>query len=125
MRENNGLRTDEGIETVIASIDTVQAYTPHPPIVHACRSLRALLRLRGILARLRNSRAVFLKQLLAAFFRSRNGQPETKPSNKLSEIRWPPLDVATNAPFALDENARSVFVPNGFCCKVVINFRGN
>ena len=35
---------------VIVSIDTVQAYTSHPPIIRAYCSLRFLLSLRGILA---------------------------------------------------------------------------
>ena len=120
--KDNGRRTDEGMGTVIASIDTVLMYTLHPPVIRAYCSLRALLRLRGVLACLGNSRPVLFKKLLAAFFRSRDRELETEPGDKLCEVSGPSLDIATNTPLALNENARSVLVANGFRSKVVVNF---
>ena len=111
------------VGTVIASIDTAPAYTSHPPVIRAYCSLRALLRLRGVLPSLGNCRPVLLEKFLAALFRSRNGQLETEPGDKLSEVSRPPLDVATNTPFALNENARPVFVANGLSGKVVVDLR--
>ena len=98
-------------------------YTPHPPIIRAYCSLRALLSFRGVFACLRNSRAVFLKKLLTPLFSSGHRQLETEPSDKLSEVSGAPLNVATNTPLAFHENARSVLVANGLGRKVVINFR--
>lgn len=118
-----GQWTDEGIGTVIASIDTVLMYTPHPPIIRAYCSLRALLSFRGVFACLRNSRAVFLKKLLTPLFSSGHWELETEPSDKLSEVSGAPLNVATNTPLSLNKNARAVLVPDGFGGKVVINFR--
>ena len=109
--------------TVIASIDTAPAYTLHPPVIRAYCSLRALLSLRGILARLGNSRAVFFEEFLAPFFRSRDGKLETETGDKLGKVCGASLDIATNAPFALHENARAVFVANWLSRKVVVNFR--
>ena len=111
------------VGTVIASIDTVPAYTSHPPVIRAYCSLRFLLSLRGILARLGNCRAVFLKEFLTPFFRSRDRKLETETGDKLGEVRRASLDVATNAPLALNENARAVFVTNGLSGKVVENLR--
>ena len=109
--------------TVIASIGTAPAYTPHPPVIRAYCSLRPLLRLRCILACLGNSRAVFFEEFLAPLFRSRDGQLETEPSDELGEVGGAPLDIATDPPLALYENARSVFVANGLGGKVVVDFR--
>ena len=108
--------------TVIASIDTAPRYTPHPSIIRAYCSLRALLRLRGVLPSLRNGRPVLLEKFLAPLFRSRNWQLETKTSDKLSEVSGAPLDVATNTPLALNEDARPVLVPNRLRGKVVVDF---
>ena len=123
IRVCEGQWTDEGIGTVIASIDTVLMYTPHPSIIRAYCSLRPLLRFRGVLASLRNCRAVFLEKLLTPLFRPRNRELETKPSDKLSEVSGAPLDVATNTPLALNKNARAVFVAHWLGGKVVVNFR--
>ena len=122
MREDNGQRTDEGIGTVIASIDTVLRYTSHPHVIRAYCSLRALLRLRGVLPSLRNGRPVLLEKFLAPLFRSRNWQLETKTSDKLSEVSGAPLDVATNTPLAFNKNARAVLVPNRLRGKVIVDF---
>ena len=111
------------VGTVIASIDTVPAYTSHPPIIRAYCSLRFLLSLRGILARLGNSRAVFFEEFLTPFFRSGHRQLETETGDKLGEVGGVSLDIATNAPFALHENARAVFVANGLSRKIVVYFR--
>ena len=120
--KDNGRRTDEGMGTVIARVDTAPRYTLHPPIIRAYCSLRPLLRFRSVLACLRNSRAVFFKEFLAAFFSSRHWQLETEPSDKLCEVSGPPLDVATNPPLALNENARSVLVPDWLRGKIVVDF---
>ena len=109
--------------TVIASIDTAPVYTLHTPVIREYCSLRFLLSLRGVFARLGNSRAVFLKKFLAPFFRSGHRQLETETGDKLGEFCGVSLDVATNAPFSFHENARSVFVANGFSRKVVVYFR--
>ena len=111
------------VGTVIASIDTAQMYTLHPPVIRAYCSLRALLSFRGILARLGNCRAVLFEEFLAPLFRSGHGQLETETGDKLGEVRRASLDVATNAPLALNENARPVFIPNGLSREVVVNFR--
>ena len=119
--------TDNGrmkrIKTVIASIDTAPMYTPHQPVIRAYCSLRSILRLRGILARLGNSRAVFLKKFLTTLFSSGHGQLETESGDKLGEVGGASLDIATDTPFALNENARSVFVADRLSCKVVVYFR--
>ena len=109
--------------TVIASIDTAKAYTLHPPVIRAYCSLRALLSLRGVFARLGNSRAVFFKKLLAPLFRSRDRKLESESGDKLGKVRRASLDVATDTPLAFHENARSVFVANGLTGKVVVYFR--
>ena len=111
------------VGTVIASIDTVPTYTSHPPVIRAYCSLRSLLSLRGVLACLGNCRAVLFKEFLAPFFRSRDRKLETEPGDKLGEVRRASLDVATNAPFALHENARAVFVADRLSGKVVVYFR--
>lgn len=123
MREDNGQRTDEGIGTVVASIETDLPYTPHPPAIHAYCSLRALLRLRGVLPSLRNGRPILLEKFLTALFRSRNRELETEPCDKLGKIGRPPLDVATNTPLSLNEDARPVLVPNGLGGEVVVYLR--
>ena len=109
--------------TVIVSIDTAPAYTPHPPVIRAYCSLRPLLSLRGVLACLGNSRTVFFKKFLAPLFRSRDRELETEPSDELGEVGGASLDIATDPPLALYENARAVFVANGLGGKVVVNFR--
>ena len=111
------------VGTVIASIDTAPVYTLHPPAIRAYCSLRPLLSLRGILSRLGNSRAVLFKKFLAPFFRSRHRQLETEPGDKLGEVGGASLDIATDTPFSFHENARAVFVADGFSRKVVENFR--
>ena len=111
------------VGTVIVSIDTAPAYTLHPPVIRAYCSLRPLLRLRGVFARLGNSRAVFFEEFLAPLFRSGHRQLETETGDKLGEVRRASLDVATDTPFALNENARSVFVADRLSREVVVNFR--
>ena len=111
----------KGIGTVIASIDTALMYTLHPPVIRAYCSLRPLLRFRSVLSSLGNSRAVFLKELLATLFRPRDRELETEPSDKLCEVSGLPLDVATNTPFSLNKNARSVLVANRLRGKIVVN----
>ena len=119
--------TDNGrmkcVGTVIASIDTAPMYTLHPPVIRAYCSLRFLLSLRSVLACLGNSRAVLFKKFLAPLFRSRDRKLETESGYKLGEVRRVSLDIATNAPFALHENARAVLVANGLSGKVVVYFR--
>ena len=109
--------------TVIVSIDTARAYTPHPPVIRAYCSLRTLLRPWCVLACLGNSRAVLFKKFLAPLFSTRDRKLETESGNKLGEVGGASLDIATNAPFALNENARAVFVADGFSRKVVVDFR--
>ena len=111
------------VGTVIVSIDTVLAYTLHPPAIRAYCSLRFLLSLWGILARLGNSRAVLFKKFLTPLFRSGHRQLETETGDKLGEVGGASLDVATDTPLAFHENARAVFVANGLSRKIVVNFR--
>ena len=111
------------VGTVIVSIDTAQMYTLHPPVIRAYCSLRSLLSFRGILARLGNCRAVLFEEFLAPFFRSRDRKLVTKPGDKLGEVGGASLDITTNTPLALHENARSVLIPNGLTGKVVVYFR--